>query len=400
MTVVTGLGARPLTTVGVALLGAGAIAVSPVAPPMPGALRVASPDVALTQLPSWITEGAANIAAQVGDIGGLLGSEIANPLPILNTVVHNQIFNALGLGSALVDSGTTLVQGLVLAPVAVANAIVAAIENPTQIPAILAQLSETFIDLAAGVVTPVVGTLTDIATTTVDRAIGVVTAVVANTVPILNSFVNIPVAIGTQLLASGSAVIAALATLNPITVINAVGQGFVDVEETTFDAFAGVVNAFGDLRGDVLDALDSPVVPAPLASVTAPAGESTLRTAAAVNTLEVGPAAAKAPVSAPDRPDTAPGKVAVGAAQEVQDAAKSGLGGGAVADIAQGIGSAVKQAVPGSSAAKHSESGGSADAGAPAGSGSQAGATKGKSATSGGTAKSHRAPADSGRADE
>ncbi|MGE2713755.1 hypothetical protein ACQI4L_06845 [Mycolicibacterium litorale] len=105
--------ARTYLTTGVALVGAGAIAISPVAPPIHGVTDTAAPAVATSELQ---LSALANPFAVYGQVVentlanlGLLGERvIADPAPILAQILQNQWTSAQTLGSAFQSAGESL----------------------------------------------------------------------------------------------------------------------------------------------------------------------------------------------------------------------------------------------------------------------------------------------------
>lgn len=98
------LTARPYLAAGVALVGASAIALSPVAPPMPDASDVVSRAVAPT---AFANPFAPVFADAVTNIEKLIAAVAANPAPILTQVVENQVASAgvlAGLGRDYIEN--------------------------------------------------------------------------------------------------------------------------------------------------------------------------------------------------------------------------------------------------------------------------------------------------------
>ena len=89
---------RSYLTAGVAFVGAGAIALTPVAPPMPTidvhAAVARSANIALMASPNPIEAWVEVLEASVGNIGTLGQAVLANPAPIVGQVAHNQLANA------------------------------------------------------------------------------------------------------------------------------------------------------------------------------------------------------------------------------------------------------------------------------------------------------------------
>ncbi|MDH6197613.1 hypothetical protein M2272_004268 [Mycobacterium frederiksbergense] len=97
--------ARSYLTAGVALVGAGAIAVSPLAPPAPDihlpAIHASSAAVALTAQADPLAAWAEVIGTAVQNIQGLGQQWAADPAPILTQIIANQLHSANALGAAM-----------------------------------------------------------------------------------------------------------------------------------------------------------------------------------------------------------------------------------------------------------------------------------------------------------
>ncbi|OBC05097.1 hypothetical protein A5784_11675 [Mycobacterium sp. 852013-50091_SCH5140682] len=136
--------ARSYLAAGVALVGAGAIAVSPVAPPLPD-VHVPAVSTASVNLSAAVDPFEAYvqlITNTVNNVGTLIGTEIADPFPILQQIVANQITSGQGVFAGLQQAGEAL--GQQLDP-----------SNPYGIPA---QLQLAFTQLFAGDINGAVGT--------------------------------------------------------------------------------------------------------------------------------------------------------------------------------------------------------------------------------------------------
>ncbi|WP_160110844.1 hypothetical protein [Mycolicibacterium houstonense] len=109
------LAARSYLTAGVALVGAGAIAVSPLAPPAPDvqvpAIDASSAAVNLTAAANPLQLWADVIGATVENLGGLGEQFSADPAPILRQIIANQLHSA----NILATSTQKLAEGLALA---------------------------------------------------------------------------------------------------------------------------------------------------------------------------------------------------------------------------------------------------------------------------------------------
>lgn len=108
------LAARPYLAAGVSLLGAGAIAISPVAPPMPditvpaissAAVNLSAATDPIQAYVDLFTNTFTNVQARIGD-------ELADPVPILRQVVANQIDSATEIAAALQKAGASLAKSI------------------------------------------------------------------------------------------------------------------------------------------------------------------------------------------------------------------------------------------------------------------------------------------------
>ncbi|BCI53844.1 hypothetical protein NIIDNTM18_31220 [Mycolicibacterium litorale] len=130
--------ARTYLSTGVALVGAGAIAMSPVAPPLPDVAEatssVATSDLRLSALANpFVVYG--QVVENTLENLGLLGERvIADPAPILAQILRNQWASAQTLGAALESAAESLATSF--SP-----------DNPFGVPALLGSAGE---NLAAG----------------------------------------------------------------------------------------------------------------------------------------------------------------------------------------------------------------------------------------------------------
>jgi hypothetical protein len=293
--------ARPYLAAGVALFGASAIAMSPVAPPMPDIAvpAVSSAAVSLSAATDPIQAYADLFANTIANVSALIGTEVTDPAPILLQVITNQLTTAGSLFTALQGSATAL--GNALDP-----------SNPWSIPSLL-QASLT--DLLAGNINGAVSNLWSAFLTPVAGAV----------LPLLEPAINAirqPVQNLANVL-SNPAIVAlpALGLLNvayrTVTVAGNVGQDIVD-SATAGDAL-GVVNAMlggpavvadAFLNGDALGGgvfgpslgllstlrqareLIAAAITPPAADAARTAADATLTSAAKVVTLDVSPKSA------------------------------------------------------------------------------------------------------------
>ena len=252
---------RPWNAFGVALLAAGTVAVgpAPAAEPVP---TVAGAAIELAALPSWlqwVSNGTNLLNAQIAAIANGIQNEIDDPVPILSTVLRNQIVNAQDVGDAAVIAAQVVISGLVSAPNLVLNAVFDALANPLAIPAILTGLVGNVVNIATSAVAPLASALTALASNTITRAIGAANALVANLAGIGGSLIGVPVAIGNALVGAAAAVVGSVLTLNPLNVISTVGDSLVNIEAASVNSVAAVLGAVSDLRADVRTAIAYPL---------------------------------------------------------------------------------------------------------------------------------------------
>lgn len=255
--------ARHVFAAGVALLGVGAFAFTPVALPLQAlTLRtVAVPAGDLAQLPAWIAEGAAGLDDRIGIGGPVPRTTITAPLPGPSAVLRDTGSAVAGYAfSPSADPGAgAAADGTATAPAALseaaeADALGRALGDPTVLAAVLQTASIDFRTLVHDAVTAVVGAVVDLA----GDAVNVPGAVANNVLPLVAALINIPVAVAVQFMSSAGLVFEALATLDPVAVTDAFNQGAADVQKAALDAVDGVADAWDTMRGDVTTALRPP----------------------------------------------------------------------------------------------------------------------------------------------
>lgn len=333
---------HPYLAAGVALVGASAIAISPVAPPMPdiSVPAVSSADVSLSAATDPIQAYADLFANTIANVSTLIGTEVTNPAPVLLQVITNQLSTAGSLYTAFEGSATAL--GNALDP-----------SNPWSIPSLL-QASLT--DLLAGDINSAVANLWSAFLTPVAGAV----------LPLLEPAIDAirqPVQNLANVL-SNPAIVAlpALGLLNvayrTVTVAGNVGQEIVD-SATAGDAL-GVVNAMlsspaviadAFLNGDALgggvfgpsvgllstlrqarEMIAAAITPPPVESARS-AADATVSSAAKVVTLDVSPKAAAA--------SPAPAPVAATVAAAPSETTASAADAAATAETSDGVATSV-----------------------------------------------------------
>jgi hypothetical protein len=163
---------RPYATAGVALLGAGVIAISPVAP-MPDlqALHrtVSSANIELYAMVNPIERWVQVWQATSANLSAIGQQVAANPAPILAQIIANQVANATELGTKLEGTAQTITQIFQGAPTAVETAVgqfqagnikgaVDTLNNAILIPLVLAALQ-----VGSDALIPVVNTVQNVA---------------------------------------------------------------------------------------------------------------------------------------------------------------------------------------------------------------------------------------------
>lgn len=331
---------HPYLAAGVALVGASAIAISPVAPPMPdiSVPAVSSADVSLSAATDPIQAYADLFANTIANVSTLIDTEVTDPAPVLLQVITNQLSTAGSLYTAFEGSATAL--GNALDP-----------SNPWSIPSLL-QASLT--DLLAGDINSAVANLWSAFLTPVAGAV----------LPLLEPAIDAirqPVQNLANVL-SNPAIVAlpALGLLNvayrTVTVAGNVGQEIVD-SATAGDAL-GVVNAMlsspaviadAFLNGDALgggvfgpsvgllstlrqarEMIAAAITPPPVESARS-AADATVSAATKVVTLDVSPKAAAA----------SPAPVAATAAAAPSETTASAADASATAETSDGVATSV-----------------------------------------------------------
>lgn len=293
---------RQWTAVGIAALVAGTVAVGPTATPSAPPAVVTSA-VHLAALPSWlqwVDNGTIVLSAQIAAIANGLQNELDDPVPIVSAILRNQVFTIQNVGGALITATQVLTTGLISVPQLLLNGFFDVIANPLAIPAVLTGLVTTVVNTVNAAVTPVSAALGTVVSQTVSRAVGVFNVLTANLGAIGGALINVPVAIVNAIGAAALGVVGSLATLNPLDVVGAVGDGLVGIETATFNSAAGVATAVGNTRQAVRAAVSYPLPAAAFrvgaqkvsAPVLAAAPANGPRAGSAVDKSRVKPAAA------------------------------------------------------------------------------------------------------------
>ncbi|MGV0772546.1 hypothetical protein [Mycobacterium syngnathidarum] len=316
---------HPYLAAGVALVGASAIAISPVAPPMPDITvpAVSSAEVSLSAATDPIQAYMQLFTNTVTNVSTLIGDELADPAPILRQVIDNQIATAVSLGSALQDSAVAL--GNALDP-----------SNPYSIPSLLqsalsdllsgdingavANAWSAFLTPVVGVGLPLLEPITAAIRQPIQNVLNVVDTQLAVVMPLLGA---LNVAYRTLTVAGnvGQEILDSATAGDPLGVVNTmlsspavITDAFLNGDELGGGVFGPNLGLLGTLRQarEMIAAAISP----PATEAAGSATDTTLRSAAKVVTLDVAPTTEKAlpaPAAVPAAPEaaeTAPAPVA------------------------------------------------------------------------------------------
>ncbi|OLT91398.1 hypothetical protein [Mycobacterium syngnathidarum] len=308
---------HPYLAAGVALVGASAIAISPVAPPMPDITvpAVSSAEVSLSAATDPIQAYMQLFTNTVTNVSTLIGDELADPAPILRQVIDNQIATAVSLGSALQDSAVAL--GNALDP-----------SNPYSIPSLLqsalsdllsgdingavANAWSAFLTPVVGVGLPLLEPITAAIRQPIQNVLNVVDTQLAVVMPLLGA---LNVAYRTLTVAGnvGQEILDSATAGDPLGVVNTmlsspavITDAFLNGDELGGGVFGPNLGLLGTLRQarEMIAAAISP--PATEAAVSAT--DTTSRSAAKVVTLDVAPTAEKAlpaPAAVPEAAESA-----------------------------------------------------------------------------------------------
>lgn len=328
--------AHPYLAAGVALVGASAIAISPVAPPMPDITipAVSSAEVGLSAATDPIQAYADLFANTIANVSTLIGNEVTDPAPVLLQVITNQLSTAGSLFIALEGSATAL--GNALDP-----------SNPWSIPSLL-QASLT--DLLAGNIDSAVANLWSAFLTPVagaalpllEPAINAIRQPVQNLANVLSNpaivalpalgLINVVYRTITVAGNVGQEIVDSARAGDPLGVVNAmlsspavIADAFLNGDELGGGVFGPSLGLLSTLR-QARDMIAAAITPPPVETARS-AADATLKSAAKVVTLDVTP---KVAVASP-----APSAVSVAPAQSTETA--SAADASAAADTSAGV---------------------------------------------------------------
>ncbi|WP_131814868.1 hypothetical protein [Mycolicibacterium porcinum] len=301
--------AHPYLAAGVALLGAGAIAISPVAPPMPDIAvpaAISSAEVNLSAAVDPIEAYTALFANTFTNLQTLVSTELADPAPILRQVIANQISTVQSLAAGLQGAGAGLAE--ILDP-----------GNPYGIPATL-QLA--FENLLAGDINgavsntwgallspvlyaglPLLEPITAAIRQPIQNLLNVVDTQTAVIFPVLG-LLNVGYGTVTAAGNVGQDIVDSIRVGDPIGVVNAMLSGPAVITNALLNGDAtgggvigpglGLLSTLRQARELIAAAITPPAAPEARA-----AADTTLASASKVVTLDVSPkAAVAAPVAA------------------------------------------------------------------------------------------------------
>ena len=184
--------AHQLVATGVALVGAGAIALTPVGPSLHSLILRSQtvPPIAAAELPGWMTQGAADLAERIAEASGLPPAAV---LSVPKPVTGHAIIAGAELGGTAVETPPAVVSNLTpdLTPVSIGGDLLhAVIDNPIPVT------FEGLTSLVTNAVAPVVGVVRDIAVGSVEEVGRVLRALADVAMPIVAAILHLPVAIG------------------------------------------------------------------------------------------------------------------------------------------------------------------------------------------------------------
>ncbi|MED5816133.1 hypothetical protein VST63_27560 [Mycolicibacterium sp. 050232] len=308
--------AHPYLAAGVALLGAGAIAISPVAPPMPDITvpAISSAEVSLSAAVDPIEAYTALFTNTFTNLQTLVTAELADPAPVLQQVIANQLVSAGALSTALQSAASALGQAL----------------DPSDEWSIPSMLRSAFEQLAAGdinggvatlwgaLLTPVAGAALPL----IEPAINAIKQPVQNLANVLGNpaiiafpalgLINVGYRTVTSTGEVGQEIVDAVRAGDALGVVNAMLSGPATITDTFLNGDEQGGGVFGPSLGllstlrQAREMIAAAITPPPVEEVTRAAADTTVASSSKVVTLDVSPkAAAAAPVAAAPSPAAA-----------------------------------------------------------------------------------------------
>ncbi|OBK05385.1 MULTISPECIES: hypothetical protein [Mycolicibacterium] len=324
--------AHPYLAAGVALIGAGAIAMSPVAPPMPDITvpAISSAEVSLSAAVDPIEAYTALFTNTFTNLQTLIDAELANPAPVLQQVIANQISSVQGLVAGLQGAGAGMAE--ILDP-----------NNPYGIPATLQLAFENLLagDINGAVANtwgallspvlyaglPLLTPITAAIRQPIQNLLNVVDTQTAIIFPVLG-LINVGYGTVTAAGNVGQAIVDSIREGDPLGVASAlvsspavIANAILNGDETGGGILGPGLGLLSTLR-QARELIAAAITPPPPAEEEAPAAaNATLASASKVVTLDVTPkAAAATPVAAAVAAPAAADET-VTAAEDAADAA-------------------------------------------------------------------------------
>lgn len=295
--------AHPYLAAGVALIGASAIAISPVAPPMPDITvpAVSSAEVSLSAATDPIQAYVQLVTNTFTNVSTLIGQELADPAPILRQVIDNQIATAVSLGTALQDSAVALGNALDPSnPYSIPSLLQLAVSNllSGDINGAVANAWSAFLTPVVGVGLPLLEPITAAIRQPIQNVLNVVDTQLAVVMPLLGAlnvaYRTITVAgnVGQEILDSATAGDALAVVSTMLSSPAVIADAFLNGDELGGGVFGPSLGLLGTLR-QAREMIAAAITP-PAAEATGAATDTTLRSAPKLVTLDVAPATEKA----------------------------------------------------------------------------------------------------------
>lgn len=295
--------AHPYLATGVALIGASAIAISPVAPPMPDITvpAVSSAEVSLSAATDPIQAYVQLVTNTFTNVSTLIGQELADPAPILRQVIDNQIATAVSLGTALQDSAVALGNALDPSnPYSIPSLLQLAVSNllSGDINGAVANAWSAFLTPVVGVGLPLLEPITAAIRQPIQNVLNVVDTQLAVVMPLLGAlnvaYRTITVAgnVGQEILDSATAGDALAVVSTMLSSPAVIADAFLNGDELGGGVFGPSLGLLGTLR-QAREMIAAAITP-PAAEATGAATDTTLRSAPKLVTLDVAPATEKA----------------------------------------------------------------------------------------------------------
>lgn len=294
--------AHPYLAAGVALIGASAIAISPVAPPMPDITvpAVSTAEVSLSAATDPIQAYVQLVTNTFTNVSTLIGQELADPAPILRQVIDNQIATAVSLGSALQDSAVALGNALDPSnPYSIPSLLQLAVSNllSGDINGAVANAWSAFLTPVVGVGLPLLEPITAAIRQPIQNVLNVVDTQLAVVMPLLGAlnvaYRTITVAgnVGQEILDSATAGDALAVVSTMLSSPAVIADAFLNGDELGGGVFGPSLGLLGTLR-QAREMIAAAITP-PATEAAGAATDTTLRSASKLVTLDVAPVTEK-----------------------------------------------------------------------------------------------------------